>query len=291
TSALLGLLPAGAEVSGSALLRGGTPAPGREPVGSAPPRDATRSIDVLAAGERVLRERVRGRMAGLIPQSPVTNLTPVRTIRSQLAETLRELGGTTTVEAAGARAHFPADHLDHYPHELSGGLAQRAVTALAVAGEPRLLLADEPTTGLDRPLVEETMRALRELTDRGHTVLLVTHDLAAAHSVADRIAVMYAGRIVEVSPTAWFFDQPAHPYSQALLDALPERGFTPIPGESPELTRLPTGRVFRPRCPRASSACDEAPQLASLSGERSVACWHPNTATPDHHREAEHAAS
>src|SRR5699024_2789592 len=101
TSALLGLLPAGAEVSGSALLHDGNPTPGREPAGSAPPRNATRSIDVLAAGERVLRERVRGRMAGLIPQSPVTNLTPVRTIRSQLAETLRELGRTITVEEIG----------------------------------------------------------------------------------------------------------------------------------------------------------------------------------------------
>jgi len=291
TSALVGLLPAGAEISGSALLRDNNPTPGQDSAGSASWGDAPRGLDVLAAGERVLRERVRGRMVGLIPQSPLTSLTPVRTIRSQLAETLHELGRTTTVEAAGARAHFPTDHLDRYPHELSGGLAQRAVTALALAGEPRLLLADEPTTGLDRPLVAETMRALREMTDRGRTVLLVTHDLAAAHSVADRIAVMYAGRIVEISPTAGFFDHPAHPYSRALLDALPERGFTPIPGKSPELTRLPTGCVFRPRCPRAGPGCDEAPRLADLPGDGSVACWHPDTATPDHRWQTEHATS
>lgn len=276
TSALLGLLPGGAEVSGHAWLQDTGTA---DDTGTDDDNDSadpvTHEIDVLAADERVLRTRVRGRLAGLVPQSPATHLTPVRTVRSQLAETLRELRRDTTVETAAQRARFPADHLDHYPHELSGGLAQRAATALALAGEPRLLLADEPTTGLDRPLVTETMRELRQLAGRGHTVVVVTHDLAAAAQVADRVAVMYAGRIVEVAPSDRFFRGPDHPYSRALLDALPDRGFTPIPGQSPELTRLPAGCAFRPRCPTAGSLCGDVPNLETVAENHQVACWYP----------------
>lgn len=286
-SALLGLLPGGADTSGHAWLAdtADSDAAGTDDPGSPP------EIDVLTAGEHVLRARVRGRLAGLVPQSPATHLTPVRTVRSQLAETLRELGRDTAVETAAGRARFPADHLEHYPHELSGGLAQRAATALALAGEPRLLLADEPTTGLDRPLVTETMRELRELADRGHTVVLVTHDLAAARQAADRVAVMYAGSIVEISPTERFFTGPAHPYSRALLDALPDRGFTPIPGQSPELTRLPAGCAFRPRCPEAASSCTEVPALAPVAHNHRVACWHPVPSTRASSRESNRAAS
>ena len=286
TASLLGLLPAGAEIAGNAWIDpavsvDSATSAGSTASGSTASFPTTSAIDVLAAAERVLRDRVRGRMVGLVPQSPVTHVTPVRTIGSQLAETLRELGQDTPVEDAAARAHFPSDHLDHYPHELSGGLAQRAATALALAGEPRLLLADEPTTSLDQPLVEDTMRELRALVDRGHTVVLVTHDLTAAATVADRIIVMYAGRIVETSPTAGFFDAPAHPYSEALLAALPERGFTPIPGLAPELTRLPSGCAFRPRCSRATSACTESPTLDSIADTREVACWHPSHTGPN----------
>ncbi|MGW6353163.1 ATP-binding cassette domain-containing protein, partial [Streptomyces sp. NPDC055080] len=138
-SALLGLLPANAGTTGSALLAGDT--------------------DLLTADERTLARSVRGRRIGLVPQSPAAHLTPVRTVRAQLEETLRELTGVrrpaarAAAEAAAARASFPADHLDRYPHELSGGLAQRAATALALIGDAPLLLADEPTTGLDRDLV------------------------------------------------------------------------------------------------------------------------------------------
>jgi len=243
-SALLGLLPANAQTTGSAVLGGDT--------------------DLLTAGERTLARTVRGRRIGLVPQSPAAHLTPVRTVRAQLEETLRELTGVrgpaAVREAAGeaaARASFPADHLDRYPHELSGGLAQRAATALALIGDAPLLLADEPTTGLDRDLVERTVDELRRHTDEGRALLIITHDLAAAERIADRVAVMYAGRIVEIADSGPFFGAPGprHPYARGLLDALPERDFAPIPGMPPELGALPDGCAFTARCTRADARC------------------------------------
>ncbi|MFD3969678.1 ABC transporter ATP-binding protein [Streptomyces cyaneofuscatus] len=239
-SALLGLLPANAQTAGSAVLGG--------------------DIDLLTAGERTLARTVRGRRIGLVPQSPAAHLTPVRTVRAQLEETLRELTGVrgaAAVQEAAARASFPADHLDRYPHELSGGLAQRAATALALIGDAPLLLADEPTTGLDRDLVERTVDELRRHTDEGRALLIITHDLAAAERIADRVAVMYAGRIVEIADAGSFFGAPGprHPYARGLLDALPEREFAPIPGMPPELGALPDGCAFAARCARADARC------------------------------------
>ncbi|GAA3019534.1 ABC transporter ATP-binding protein [Streptomyces fulvorobeus] len=256
-SALLGLLPANAETSGAAVLDGDT--------------------DLVTAGERVLARTVRGRRIGLVPQSPAAHLTPVRTVRAQLEETLRELTGVRgpavgpAARAAAGRAAFPADHLDRYPHELSGGLAQRAATALALIGDAPLLLADEPTTGLDRELVERTVDELRRHTDRGRALLLITHDLAAAGRIADRVAVMYAGRIVELADAERFFGRPGprHPYARGLLEALPEREFAPIPGMPPELADLPAGCAFAARCPRADERCGLQPSF-----ENGVACHH-----------------
>ncbi|QTT77003.1 ABC transporter ATP-binding protein [Streptomyces mobaraensis NBRC 13819 = DSM 40847] len=296
-SALLGLLPGNARTEGHAWLSG----------------DDDR-LDLLTADERTLARTVRGRRIGLVPQSPAAHLTPVRTVRSQLRETIRELTGrrdgeeaaaaraafpadhltpVRTVrsqlretireltgrrdgeEAAAARAAFPADHLDRHPHQLSGGLAQRAATALALVGDAPLLLADEPTTGLDRALVDRTVDELRAQVDRGHTLLVITHDLAAAERIADRVAVMYAGRIVELADAEAFFGAPGprHPYARGLLDALPERAFTPIPGMPPELGDLPAGCAFAPRCPRAADACAAVPPLTD-----GVACHHPRSA-------------
>lgn len=269
-SALLGLLPGNAETAGSALLGGAGP-------DGAPSEDAP--IDLLTASEGQLATRVRGRRIGLVPQSPAAHLTPVRTVRSQLEETVRELTGRAAraalrarAEEAAARAAFPLDHLDRYPHELSGGLAQRAATALALVGDARLLLADEPTTGLDRDLVERTVDALRRHTDDHRALLMITHDLVAAERIADRVAVMYAGRIVELADAADFFGSPGprHPYARGLLDALPDRGFTPIPGMPPELGDLPDGCAFAPRCDRATAACAQRP-----APTRGVACHHP----------------
>ncbi|MGI5448479.1 ABC transporter ATP-binding protein [Streptomyces sp. CA-243310] len=280
-SALLGLLPGNAETTGSALLADG--------------------LDLLAADERTLARTVRGRRIGLVPQSPAAHLTPVRTIRSHLEETVRELtdpsraceppglaglpgpsgplassapsGGRTpaptpgagrrarlraAAEAAATRAAFPASHLDRHPHELSGGLAQRAATALALVGDAPLLLADEPTTGLDRDLVHRTVDELRAHTRAaGRALLMITHDLAAAERIADTVAVMYAGRIVEIAPAAVFFGPagPRHPYARGLLDALPERAFAPIPGAPPELGALPPGCAFADRCAQADATC------------------------------------
>ncbi|MEU4098345.1 ABC transporter ATP-binding protein [Streptomyces sp. NPDC026673] len=265
-SALLGLLPANTQTAGEARLG---------------------DLDLLSAGERTLAREVRGRRVGLIPQSPAAHLTPVRTIRSHLEETIAALTparGRTAVraaaEAAAARTAFPTDHLDRYPHELSGGLAQRAATALALVGDAPLLLADEPTTGLDRGLVKHTVDELRrhvnaptQPTHTGRGLLMITHDLAAAERIADRIAVMYAGRIVELADAADFFGSPGprHPYSLGLLRALPDRAFAPIPGMPPELGNLPSGCAFAERCARTSDACGTRPPMTGA-----VACHHPH---------------
>ncbi|MEW2029113.1 ABC transporter ATP-binding protein [Streptomyces roseifaciens] len=260
-SALLGLLPRNARATGRALLG---------------------DLDLLAADERTLARTVRGRRIGLVPQSPSAHLTPVRTVRSQLEETVRELTGLRkaglreAAEAAAERAAFPATHLDRHPHQLSGGLAQRAATALALVGDAPLLLADEPTTGLDRDLVDRTVDELRRHADTGRALLMITHDLAAARRVADRVAVMYAGRIVEIAGASAFFGTPGprHPYARALLDALPERAFTPIPGMPPELGDLPGGCAFAPRCARATARCGTLPEPVG-----GVACHHLEEAT------------
>ncbi|TDC71751.1 ABC transporter ATP-binding protein [Streptomyces hainanensis] len=266
-SALLGLLPANARTRGTAHLR--RPAP--------TPDAADDGVELLAASEETLTRRVRGRLAGLVPQSPAAHLTPVRSVRSQLEETVRELTGTpraalrAAAEAAAARAAFPADHLDRYPHQLSGGLAQRATTALALVADAPLLIADEPTTGLDRDLVDRTVGELRRHADAGHALLVITHDLAAAERIADRVAVMYAGRLVEVAPAQDFFGTagPRHPYAHGLLEALPERSFTPIPGLPPELDALPAGCAFADRCHLATDRCATSPTLSD-----GVACHH-----------------
>ncbi|MGH8899188.1 MAG: ABC transporter ATP-binding protein [Egibacteraceae bacterium] len=269
-TALLGLLPGNAQVRGEAWLG---------------------DVDLLAASEHVLARRVRGRQVGWIPQSPASHLTPVRTVRAQLAEALRALGRQRSqADGLARRAGLEPADLDRYPHELSGGLAQRAANAIALAGDPRVLLADEPTNGLDRPLVWHTMDALRRLADDGHAVLLITHDLDAVERAADRVAVMYAGRLVEITPADHFFTRggptpgplarpgppagPRHPYAQGLLHALPDRGFTPIPGLPPELTTLPAGCAFAPRCPLAWSMCAARPALraADADAETLVAC-------------------
>ncbi|MCX3290569.1 ABC transporter ATP-binding protein [Streptomyces sp. NEAU-H22] len=263
-SALLGLLPGNARTAGSALLG---------------------DLDLLTAGERTLARTVRGRLIGLVPQSPAAHLTPVRTVRSQLEETVAALTATrgraalrAAAEAAAERAAFPADHLDRHPHQLSGGLAQRAATALALVGEAPLLLADEPTTGLDRDLVDRTVDELRRHVDDpgdrggGRALLMITHDLEAAERIADRVAVMYAGRIVELADAKAFFGAPGprHPYSRALLRALPARAFTPVPGMPPELGDLPAGCAFAARCDRATDTCATAPPPGP------VACHHPH---------------
>jgi peptide/nickel transport system ATP-binding protein len=261
-AALLGFLPANAEVAGAAVLSG----------------ENQSSLELLTASDRVLAHTVRGRRIGLIPQSPAAHLTPVRTARAQLEETVRthhpgETQPRLAAERVAARAGLHTGDLDRFPHELSGGMAQRVATALALVGDPWLLIADEPTTGLDRVLVDALLDELRRLIADHRAVLLITHDLAAARRVADRIAVMYAGRFVELGPAAAVLASPRHPYTRGLVDALPDRAFTAIPGQPPLLTDLPAGCPFRPRCTRVVPECHHRPPL--IHGQHAVACHHP----------------
>lgn len=249
-SALLGLLPANAELAGAAWLG---------------------DLELTGAPERVLSRTVRGRRVALVPQSAHAALTPTRTIRDQLAETLAALRGKGSVADLAGRAGFPVAALDSYPHELSGGMAQRAVLALALAGEPEVVVADEPTTGLDRPLVDRVVDELRRLTDDGIAVLLITHDLTAARRVADDLAVMYASRLVELGPAAEVLADPWHTYTRDLLNALPDNGFLPIPGHPPDLTALPAGCAYAVRSAEHREHCDGSLALRTV-GARSVAC-------------------
>ncbi|GAA3211982.1 ABC transporter ATP-binding protein [Dactylosporangium siamense] len=235
-----------------------------------PANAATTGTVQFGAGSRPVRE-LRGRHIGLIPQSPATALTPVRTGRSLLAETLRVHGrATTDADTVAAEAGLDPADLDRYPFQLSGGMAQRLATALAIAPDPAVLLADEPTAGLDRPLVDHTLDLLRRRCAAGTAVMLITHDLTAAQRVADTVAVMYASRIVEHRPADEFFTAPHHPYAAALLDSLPDRAFQPIPGHPPMLTDLPAGCAFAPRCPHASPDCAAQPAISD-----GAACHHP----------------
>ncbi|MEJ2868095.1 ABC transporter ATP-binding protein [Actinomycetospora sp. OC33-EN08] len=256
TEALTGLLPGNAETRGRATLH---------PDG----------LDLLTAPEAVLRDEVRGRRIGLVGQSAGTFLTPTRTVGAQLREAVRMLDGPESAEVLAERAGLPAAALDLYPHELSGGTAQRAGLAAALAGDPEVVLADEPTAGLDRPLVDRTTDLLAELARAGKAVLLITHDLRAVRRIAASgpvdLAVMYASRIVESGPADEVFARPWHPYTAGLLGALPDEGFVPVPGHPPELSDLPSGCPFRPRCGRPS--CTDDPTLVH-HGERAVAC-HP----------------
>jgi peptide/nickel transport system ATP-binding protein len=253
-SAITGLLPANAEVAGRVDLGG---------------------LELLDAPERTLRDEVRGRRIGLVPQSAATHLTPVRKVGAQLVEAVRALrpgerDPLTVVHGLAADVGLPVQMLDRYPHELSGGTAQRVGLAAALAGAPPVLLADEPTAGLDRPLVDRTVDLLAAMAAAGHAVLLITHDLRAARRVATDVAVMYASRIVEIGPAADVLAEPWHPYTRGLLGALPDRAFAPVPGHPPDLTALPPGCGFEQRRPELHT-CVPDPVLV-WSGGRAVAC-------------------
>lgn len=234
-------------------------------------------LDLLRCPEPELAGRVRGREVALIPQSAATHLTPVRTVRSQLAETVRLLtrrSGPAIGERIGELADLVGldrTDLDRYPHQLSGGMASRVAVASALVADPAVLIADEPTAGLDSALVERTVDRLRRLADAGHAVFLITHDIGAAERVADDLAVMYAGRLVEFGPAAEVIADPWHDYTRGLLAARPGAGFVPIPGHPPELTDLPPGCPFHERCPGPCSG-DPTPRP---HGNRLLACVEP----------------
>ena len=244
--------------------------------------------DVFALQGRAL-ERYRGGVVSMVFQEPGLAFDPVCTIGNQIAESVRVHQAVSAADARRRaldmleRVQIPQARrrLDAYPHELSGGMRQRAMIALALACKPRLLLADEPTTALDATVQIQILLLLRELQrETGMSVLFVTHDIGAAVEVADRIAVMYAGRIVEESDVASIVARPRHHYTAGLLastvsNASRGRPLATIGGAQPDLTRLPPGCAFAPRCESATDKCAaERPPLARGAGE-ALACWHP----------------
>jgi oligopeptide/dipeptide ABC transporter ATP-binding protein len=227
--------------------------------------------DLLELSERDMRA-IRGAEIGFIFQEPMTALNPVYTIGDQIVEALRVHGKATR---SGAKAKAielleavkipePARRLRDYPHQLSGGMRQRVLIAIALACQPLLLIADEPTTALDVTIQAEILDLLREMKEKFHLALmLITHDLGVVAGNADRVAVMYAGRIVEEGPMRQIFDAAKHPYTQGLLESIP--GGAPgqrlraIEGTVPNLAKLPTGCAFTPRCPYRFELCPTAP--------------------------------
>ena len=247
-------------------------------------------VDVLGLDDRAW-SAVRGGGIGIIFQDPVVALNPVRTIGFHLRESLALHRGLTgramEAEALALLKRVgipdPAAVLRAYPHRLSGGMNQRVMIALALAGEPKLLIADEPTTALDVTVQAQILRLIREVRDdMAMAILLITHDLGVVAENCDRVAVMYAGRIVETGAVATIFDAPRHPYTRGLLAALPrldveQSDLKGIEGAMPRPQDLPSGCAFAPRCPSASDRCaNERPMLAAADGAGAVACFHPH---------------
>jgi peptide/nickel transport system ATP-binding protein len=244
--------------------------------------------DLLGLSKDELRQ-LRGREIAMIFQDPMTSPNPVYTVGEQIAETLRVKLGMGGRDAK-ARAAELLDHvgipaarsrLASYPHELSGGMRQRVMIAIAVACRPRLLLADEPTTALDVTIQDQILALLAELRDElGMSMILVSHDLGVVAQNCDSVAVMYAGHIVEEAPVVELFRAPRHPYTTALLAALPtirragERGRLPqISGQMPDLAQLPDGCPFQPRCHSAREECSEVSmEPIRVGGDHTTAC-------------------
>jgi peptide/nickel transport system ATP-binding protein len=267
--AIMRLLPAVARpVSGRVLLEGD---------------------DLLAFSEAEMR-RVRGARVSIVFQEPASSLDPLMTVGDQLVEALRahrplrrdqaRARALAMLEAVGIAE--PSRRLAQYPFELSGGMCQRVMIATALAGKPAVLLADEPTTALDVTIQAQILRLIKRLrAETGTAVVLITHDMGVVADIADRVLVMYAGRIVEAAPVEALFAAPRHPYTWLLLRSLPRLDDDPkarlpvIDGTVPGAGAWPAGCRFAPRCPLVTARCRAAePELASIGGHRAVACWH-----------------
>ncbi|MDQ6805168.1 MAG: ABC transporter ATP-binding protein, partial [Actinomycetota bacterium] len=266
---ILGLLPPGGKIIGGSIK-----AVGRELVG---------------LPEAELR-RIRGNDVAMIFQDSQSSLNPTKTIGEQVAEPVRLHRGGNRKEALERALEVldlvglpqPKERLGDYPHQLSGGLRQRVMIAIALACDPKVLIADEPTTALDVTIQAQILKLLDGLRDRlGMAVLLITHDMGVVAGRTSRINVMYAGRIVETAPTATLFRAMRHPYTQALLGSIPRleqdntKALVSIPGIPPDLTNPPPGCRFAPRCPRATTECMEAEPPLTGKGGHQFACWHP----------------
>lgn len=243
--------------------------------------------DITTLGERGM-ESVRGAGAAMVYQDPMTSLNPLLRVRTQLVETLRSHGASSNAARERTREVLdqvgfvdPARVAAAFPHELSGGMVQRVMIAMAIATSPRLLVADEPTTALDVTIQQQILDLVDSLqAEIGMSVVWVTHDLGVIARLVDRVFVMYAGRIVEHAPTVQLFARPSHPYSQALLGSLPgpdvqhRARLTQIGGSPPDPARLPPGCPFQARCPYAFERCSqEEPPLVDRGNGSYAACW------------------
>jgi peptide/nickel transport system ATP-binding protein len=282
TLALVGESGCGKSLTSLALLRL-VPAPGRIEDGSAIRLGET---NVLALEGDPLR-RIRGRRIGMIFQDPMTSLNPVYTVGYQIAEGVLAHFDVSKAEARQRALTLlqevgipdPAARLDAYPHQLSGGMRQRVMIAIALSAEPEILVADEPTTALDVTVQAQILEVLDRLREsHGMAVLLITHDLGIVAGRADRVAVMYAGQIVEEAPTDRLFARPSHPYTQGLFSSVPRitgpvQRLSPIGGSVPPPGAWPSGCRFRPRCPKAFDKSETMPPLLPLGPEHRMRCW------------------
>jgi oligopeptide/dipeptide ABC transporter ATP-binding protein len=243
--------------------------------------------DLLLKSDEEMR-RVRGKRIAMILQDPMASLNPLFTIGDQVAETLRVHEGASRANAwerargllKAVRIPSPETRVTQYPHEMSGGMRQRIVGAIGISCEPRLLIADEPTTSLDLTIQAQYLALLRDLQrEHGLALIFITHNLGIVAKMCDQLAVMYAGRVVESGPVSQIFNNPTHPYTEALLSSIPRmtdsrQRLTAIEGQPPDLSALPPGCSFAPRCPEVFERCRmQAPPAFSTAPGQNARCW------------------
>ena len=242
--------------------------------------------NLLEKSKGELRD-IRGSGISMVMQDPLTSLNPVFTVGDQLTETLqleypepkRSLRQRAAQLLANVRIPAPEDRLDNYPHQMSGGMRQRVVGAISIARAPNLLIADEPTTSLDATIQLQYLRLLKDIQEQtGAAIIFITHDFGIVARMCDRVAVMYAGRIVEQSSVEDMFDYPAHPYTEALLQSVPDLDIDvdtlpSIEGQPPSLDALPVGCAFAPRCPHAYERCEVYPPEFVVAPGHTSRCW------------------
>jgi len=258
--------------------------------------------EILFEGEDLLKLKkqqlraIRGNRISMIFQDPMTSLNPVYSVGYQIAEVIRQHESCSEKEIRAKAEEIletvgiPRDRYDEYPHQFSGGMKQRVVIAMSIACSPKLILADEPTTALDVTIQAQVLELMNDLKEKLQTsMLLITHDLGVVAQVCDRVAIMYAGEIVEQGSIAEVFNRPVHPYTIGLFNSIPTTDttstkLTPIKGQMPDPTNLPLGCAFSPRCPYARPECSAAkPELKPLEGEPEhlVRCFAQSWAEPD----------